>query len=93
METMSMFATKRDLLQAKAKRLLKELDFGPIPSWATHIAVSHVRDCVEPCAYIDEAGEYIDEDPKECQGEWSSCYKKSYWDFFSVDLLMSEETK
>jgi hypothetical protein len=56
-----------------------------MPDWATHVAVSRVRDNdAEPCAWLDAADDYIDEDPSTLKnGEWSGCYKKRYWHFFT----------
>jgi hypothetical protein len=56
-----------------------------MPEWATHVAVSKMRDNdAEPCAWLDAADDYIDEDPSTLKnGEWSGCYKKRYWHFFT----------
>lgn len=57
-----------------------------VPEWATHIAVSTTRESyAEPCAWVEEANDYIDEDPKsKTSGEWSGGYKKAYWEFIPI---------
>jgi hypothetical protein len=60
-----------------------------LPDWATHVAVSTIREGdVEPCAWLHPANDYIDEDPNNLsKGDWSGCYKRKYWRFFSREEL------
>jgi hypothetical protein len=61
-----------------------------LPSWATHVAVRNTNpEKAEPCAYCEKAQDYLDEDPASLKdGEWSGCYKKVYWTFFSKEQLI-----
>ena len=60
-----------------------------LPDWATHVAVSTVRDNdAEPCAWLEEAEDYIDEDPNNFENPlWAASYKHAYWKFFSREEL------
>lgn len=58
-----------------------------LPDWATHVAVSKVRENdAEPCAWLEEAKDYIDEDPANLE-KWAGSYKHVYWKFFSREEL------
>lgn len=56
-----------------------------LPDWATHVAVSrHDLNKVEPCAWLDEVNDYVDEDPSgKGVHNWIGGYRKAYWYFFT----------
>lgn len=66
----------------QAKKYISE---NTIPMWTTHIAVSKVRDKVEPCHYSEEACDFLDDNPLNFNlGEWAGSYVSKYWEFFSL---------
>lgn len=48
---------------------------------ATHVAVSRIRDRVEPCYWFEPGQCYLDDKPAT-EG-WGGSYKKVYWRFFT----------
>jgi hypothetical protein len=59
-----------------------------LPEWATHVAVSTVRNEAEPCMWLKEADDYIDENPENLKNhKWTGSYKHAYWKFFSREEL------
>lgn len=62
--------------------------FLKMPFWATHIAVRNDGSKSEPCAWLEDANDYVDEDPSTLSlGSWAGSYKNIYWSFFSREEL------
>lgn len=72
---------------AKLLHTAKQVD---IPDWATHVAVSRIRENdAEPCFWHEAANVYIDENPnKFARHMWATCYKTYYWHFFTLAELL-----
>ena len=59
-----------------------------LPVWATHVAVRNNGSKAEPAAWLEEANDYIDEDPSQLEdGRWAGSYKHCYWTFISREQL------
>ena len=74
--------------------LLRTARTVDLPDWATHVAVSKVHEGkAEPCAWVGEVNDFVDEDPTTLQGgQWTSGYRRAYWHFFTVaELKVSYE--
>lgn len=68
--------------------LLRVAKIIKLPEWATHVAVSKVREnYAEPCAWVDECQDYIDENPAMFK-LWAGSYKHVYWQFFTLEELL-----
>ena len=64
---------------------------GGLPEWATHVAVRYDGSKAEPAAWLEDAKEYLDEDPSKLKrGEWGGSYRKRYWTFISIEQLKAE---
>jgi len=70
------------------EELLKIARTINLPEWATHVAVRDDGSKVEPAAWVEAVGDYIDENPSTIsRGDWAGGYKHCYWEFFSLDEL------
>tara|TARA_R110001592_G_scaffold159593_3_gene391197 strand:- start:2620 stop:2958 length:339 start_codon:yes stop_codon:yes gene_type:complete len=64
---------------------------GEAPDWATHIALSCDGRRAELAAWVEDAKEYLDEDPSQLKhGEWAGSYKKRYWTFVPIEKVKAD---
>lgn len=64
---------------------------GEIPDWATHVALSCDGKRAELAAWLEEAKEYLDEDPSQLKhGQWGGSYKKRYWTFVPIEKVKAD---
>ncbi len=69
--------------ERKTKELAEKAKQVSIPEWATHVAVRTDGSKSEPCAWMEKANDYVDEDPRQLKdGMWAGGYKSYYWVFF-----------
>tara|TARA_R110001592_G_scaffold28597_1_gene104677 strand:+ start:735 stop:1004 length:270 start_codon:yes stop_codon:yes gene_type:complete len=65
---------------------------GEIPDWATHVAISCDGKRAELAAWVEDAKEYLDEDPSKLKhGEWVGSYKKRYWTFVPIEKVKEDK--
>jgi hypothetical protein len=57
-----------------------------VPEWASHVAVRNDGSKREPCLWMDNMQDYIDEPITEGE-QWAAGYKTIYWTFFPLDEL------
>lgn len=58
--------------ESKTEKLAEKAKHVSIPQWATHVAVRTDGSKAEPCAWMEKANEYVDEDPRQLSdGMWT----------------------